>query len=205
MEEQRQRNEMEVREFQHGFQRLFEELDEEQLSTFKTMLHILATQTSHPMACLWEGMTAHALKVRFNICITCGVNHDHGFVPDETQQAPPPMRVLGLEDEELRREPKDPSPIPQGGQIYSDDDQPFDLTFGKQAFDAGLDESQLRLMQQYHLDSVHDEDTGKLLRFACTGIKGTRGPCGVTYPTLADRMLNEPEHCDGCFQRTKHG
>jgi hypothetical protein len=60
-------------------------------------------------------------------------------------------------------------------------------------------------MKEYHLDDVYDEETQQLLHFACTGIKGWNKPCGVTYPTIEDRMQKGHEECSGCFVRMMHG
>src|SRR6478735_3265732 len=84
MKRQHEIEHMRQDEFRHGFQRLFEELDETQLSSLKTMMHWIVASQSPLLAATWEGMAAHALKARFNICITCGVDHDkEAPVPEE--------------------------------------------------------------------------------------------------------------------------
>ena len=70
---------------------------------------------------------------------------------------------------------------------------------------APLTDEQRRLCVVYHLDDLREEGTNRLLGFVCTGIEGSRGPCGVTYPSIDDRMLRDPEHCSGCFSRAAHG
>jgi hypothetical protein len=68
-----------------------------------------------------------------------------------------------------------------------------------------FDNDTLALMELYHLDDLRDEETNALLGFICTGIEGMKEPCGMRYPTIADRMLHPPETCSGCFVRMANG
>jgi hypothetical protein len=174
-EEMRQahdRNQMALDEFRHSFQRLFDELDKDQLRTFATMLNLVVNATGSVLAASWEGMALQSLKTRYNVCIACGVNHD------EEVHVPPKAAEVGPE------------------QKAQEADIPLPLAFTEQDHEN---------MKKYHLDDVYDSDTKEFLYFVCTGIKGMKGPCGVTYPTIQDRMLNGPEHCSGCFARMSQG
>ena len=76
---QQERYEMQMDEFRHGHQRLFEELNEEQLTHLKTMMQIIAggdMETGRALAASWEGQASMALKMRFNICVAHGVDHE---------------------------------------------------------------------------------------------------------------------------------
>jgi hypothetical protein len=188
MQEAFERHRMSVEEFQHSFQRLFEELDEDQLKTIRTAFHALLDTTGSPLAGQWEGMVAWQLKTRFNICVTCGVDHDkelsdqnsHVNIPQEFLEVTPPEEV---------------APLVIDKRIAQD---------GLTIF-APLSTEQRSLADKYHLDDLRDQDTNELLGFYCTGINGMKGPCGMKYPSIEDRMLREPEHCSGCFQRMAQG
>lgn len=57
---------------------------------------------------------------------------------------------------------------------------------------------QHRLMAEYNLDDLRDEDTHELLGFVCLN-------CGMRYPSIEDRMLKPPDECSGCFRKAGHG
>lgn len=73
------RAELQMNEFRHSHQRLFEELNEDQLQALKNMLHYIVETNSPMLAATWEGSASAALKMRFNVCMTCNVNHDNEF------------------------------------------------------------------------------------------------------------------------------
>src|SRR3982751_2786680 len=102
MKEAQQRAEMSQQEFLHGFQRLFDELDEGQLKTLRQMLLIAPDfiESVHQ----WAGMIAMVLKMKHNICITCNRNHDEELLaPTKDNIIPYPednQPVLPIFDEE---------------------------------------------------------------------------------------------------------
>ena len=165
--------------FKHSTQRMFQELNLDNLKNLQAMLQVIQSRTGDPLVALWEGIIVTEMKYRFGICITCGVNHDEDLLgkQTETPAEEPPLSVDKLKVDE------EDTPLPSFG--ISDEDR--------------------SKMEEYHLDDVYDSDSGQFLYFKCTGIKGSRGPCGVTYPSIEDRTLNPPEHCSGCFQRMMHG
>jgi hypothetical protein len=57
---------------------------------------------------------------------------------------------------------------------------------------------QHRLMAEYNLDDLRDEDTHELLGFVCLN-------CGMRYQSIEDRMLKPPDECSGCFRKAGHG
>lgn len=164
-----ERHQMAIDDFRHGFQRLFSELDQDQLRTLRTMLHILSEQTPNLNASGWEGMISWELKARFNICVSCGVNHEEEFADPAASQ---------------KEEVTPDQPLP----IFKE-----------------VEMTEQELMKQYHLDDLRIEGTGELVGFACTGIYGAPGPCGMSYPSIQDRMLKDPEECSGCFRRMAQG
>lgn len=178
LQERYEKAEMFREEFRHAFQRLFEELNEDQLRTVHTMLRVLADAETPLIAAEWYGMSGWALKNRFNICVTCGINHDEEFdsnVPHTT--------------------------VTKNFPSESKSESPQHSTLS----DTSWTSEERELMEKYHLDDAYDEDTGKFLGFICTGIKGWDKPCGVRYPSIEDRMKREPESCSGCHQRMMHG
>lgn len=175
-----ERHLMALDEFRHSSQRLFDELDQDQLRTLQTMMHILVDTTGSTMASLWEGIVAATLKHKYNICITCGVNHE-----EETPM--PPSQPAG---EKPMNEEQEPSFVGYVIQPRHPDE---------------LDDYARKLMRTYHLDDVYDQDTGQFLHFRCTGINGFNQPCGMTHPTIKDRMLKSPEDCSGCYRRMAQG
>lgn len=177
MKEAEDRRQLEIQSFQHDFQTLFTELDEGQLRTMRTLLHLAGSQ-DNPSAWSWEAMVAWELRARFGVCVTCGKNHDKDFFEAESEEEP----VLNIAPESF------------------DDALPLDINMNPEISDGDR-----KVMELYHLDDLYEEETGRFLGFACTGIEGARGPCGVTYPSIADRIIKGPEDCSGCFQRIMHG
>lgn len=178
------RRQLEISAFQHDFQRLFDELPEDQLRTLRTMMQLATCEHGcNTPPTRWEAMIAWAMKVRFNVCVTCGVNHDtevHAPEPESDSHSTVSGEVLE-----------------QAAEVVNEAAAQQDLY--------GFTDEERALITKYHLDDIYEEGSGEFLYFACTGIDGMKGPCGVTYPTLADRMLKDPESCSGCFQRIMHG
>ena len=179
IKEQYEKAEMVREEFRHAFQRLFEELNEDQLRTLHTMLRIILEHDHPGIIGEWYGICGWALKTRFNICVTCGVNHDTEF----EENVPHTTVTRNYETADLH---------------VVGEDQPLPAFYE-------LTEEDIRNMEEYHLDDLREEGTNELLGFICTGIKGWDKPCGVRYPSIEDRMLRDPESCSGCHQRMMHG
>lgn len=204
MQQAAQRSEMQWDDFRHGVQRLFEELNADQLETLGSMMRYVAQHEQCVLAGVWEGQISWERKKRFNICATCGVDHEKeamaGLKSDPNQ---PPLFETGstdpLSDLEKARDtvgPRMPQPFLER-ERNSDGTIPF------------LPQERA-VMDEYHLDDQYEESGDdlhipKFVGFACTGIEGMRGPCGYVYPSLEDRMLKSPEDCPHCHQRMMHG
>lgn len=209
MKAHQERAEMSQESFLHGFQRLFQELDQEQLQTLRTMF-VMAPE--NPEAVMqWAGMVAMSLKVRFNICITCGVNHEEEILGKGTSD---PSKIPDLittdEGDAYFKYPDTGSNnllTPEDFQRALDEDGDAVIFTSDEPLPVfhELTETEKRFMTLYHLDDLRDEDTHALLGFVCTGINGMKEPCGMRYPSIEDRMLNEPEYCSGCHQKMAHG
>lgn len=187
---QQERHEMEVSAFQHDWQRLIEDLSEDQLRTLRTMMHICGSQ-QNPSAFTFEAAITWQLKAAHGICATCGVNHDnelHDEVKNEVDKLT--NEVDKLSSNPVPYELNYDVPFPEmspGGAHYV------------------VSEQDRIVMDEYHLDDVYDADSRDFLYFKCTGIKGSPGECGYQYATIADRVLKGPEECPGCYERIKHG
>lgn len=182
LEEQVQMTKLAWDEFRHGVQRLFEELPEDQLSILASMLnHLTHCEQPELLAASWGSYATWELKKRFNICASCGVNHDKEFQVEHPNPEP-----------ETSEDEKAAAFIPYEDRVKNDGT--IDFTSSERA-----------LMTKYHLDDAYDEDTKKFIGFMCTGIEGMRGACGIIYPSLDDRMIKEPEDCHGCHVRMMHG
>lgn len=179
------RRQMELDNFRHGYQRLFLELDRDQLQTLRDMLHALARTNNDPLAASWEGMAAMSLRLRFGVCTSCEVNHDEELqTPTKPPSTRPEPELVTTDTEAFFVRQEADTPLPIFGSITDEDRQ---------------------RMAEFHLDDVYEEGSGVLLYFACTGIKGTSSPCGMTYPSIEDRMKRPAEDCSGCFERMAHG
>lgn len=178
MQAQNERAEIAMESFRHNSQRLFEELDEVQLTTLRDMFHGISMSAESIMAAYYEGMASQLLKDKFNICQSCGVNHDK-------EDLTPSDLLLKQSTESIAW----PSP--------GSDEQPVLPLFEE------MSDGQKEMMAKYHLDDLRDDESGALLGFVCTGVTGK--PCGMTYPTIEDRMLKAPDDCPGCQVRAAHG
>lgn len=192
IKEAQHRQEIAQEDFRHGVQRMIEEMSEEYLSLWRTILgHISASEHDHevpiPMTNILYGQITWELKKRFNICASCGVDHSKEIAPEQTSTS---------EAEQVEEEVEE-TVIP-AGVVRIRGDGVYEWS------DEALAE-----MNRYHLDDLYkwnDEETwAEFQGFACTGIEGSHGPCGMTYISIADRKLREPEVCSGCFQRNMHG
>lgn len=207
MKRAHERHQMAVEEFKHSSQRMFEELGEEHLRSLKTMLHIIVDRTSDPIVAQWEGIVTTYLKVKYGICITCGVNHEH--------EAPRPA-VKPKQEEDPHFTCPD-----CGAKSYN----PHDIknkycgnchVFKGNGYEVHGTDLQTPLifpikvrkeMEEYHIDDAYEESSEGLRfkGFACTGIKGMKDGCGVIYPSIEDRKLKGPEECSGCHRRMAQG
>lgn len=177
MEEAERRNEIARQDFRHSVQRLFEsELSEDQLRILRAM--IFEVDHHDGLADQWIGMISMVLKLKHNICITCGVNHDDEF-------------------QEIQHDSKNALPKEALPKAKPDSEKRLEEFLSVDKHEA--------YMAEYHLEDVYDMDTRAFLHYRCTGIKGMKDGCGVTYPSLADRMKRKPEECSGCFQRMAQG
>lgn len=171
------RQDMAMDSYRHEVERMFEELSKEHLTTLRSMLHNLSGgHNGHPLAAYYEGQVATELKHRFNICPGCGVDHD---------------QQMQEEAERQQREGKD------------DPDQPalFDMPPTQAPFVnvfKDLTESDMKDMEEYHLDDLREDGTDKLLGFVCV-------KCGTSYSSIEDRKLKDPDDCSGCHAKSRWG
>jgi hypothetical protein len=183
------RNAMKVEDFRRGLSRLFDELDQDNLTTLAQLFHMLSgvpNEHMPQMVSYYEGMLTAKLQDRFNLCPNCGGNHDE--VPDDMLHGGDDTS----EDEVSSGEPVGEENLPR--QPHPDSVAPPVEVVHE------LHPDDLAKMEEYNLEDVRDEDTLKLLYFRCKG-------CGLNYQSIEDRMLKEPgvKGCDGCQQKAKWG
>lgn len=204
-----ERSEMLREEFRHSFQRLFEELDVDNLRTVTLMLKILSENAGTDSSTVvheWAGIAQMALKMRFNVCMTCGVNHEEEFANKLDEEGDPEEEGNYEPSDEKWFDSMDTVPVEplQGpsklSRLHERDIEDVPLPNFYE-----LTETDQELMELYHLDDLRIEGTNELIGFICTGINGMNQGCGMKYPSIEDRMKHEPEHCSGCFTRMGHG
>jgi predicted esterase YcpF (UPF0227 family) len=100
MEEAHARHEMMAEEYRHSTQRLWDELNEEQLVTMRNLMHNLAMGGS-PLGFYYEGQIAQAAYLRFNICPGCAVDHNKDLPQETVQQKPREWSEEELDQMEL--------------------------------------------------------------------------------------------------------
>lgn len=175
--------EMAADSYRHDATRFLTELSEDQLVTFRNMMHNLVFEESGKLAAYYEGMAGAFANLRFNICPSCGVNHDKeaaGFHSED--QSNLARETIGeYQDAASKQTDNAQSMLPS-----------FDLS-----------EEDLQHMKKYHLDDVRDADNHQIIAFRCTGVNNI--PCGMTYPSIEDRMLREPDECSGCQTKAMWG
>lgn len=63
--------------FKHDMYRLFSELEEDQLQSLRSLLHVCADPDGgHAYAEHFEGIAVGILHAKHGVCISCNVNHD---------------------------------------------------------------------------------------------------------------------------------
>jgi hypothetical protein len=176
---------MVVEDYHHGIARFLDSLNEEQLTAQKSLLHVVAANSkgsSRVIPAYYEGILIGILSAKYGICIGCENNHEK------------------LMAEQLQRESEqqDQPPVPMdGGDPFKPGQKTVDLHIGEGGM---LSDEQLANMEQYNLDDLRDEDTGRLMGFVCLG-------CGMQYPSIEDRMLKPADKggCSGCVQKEQWG
>ena len=169
-----------VEDYHHGTSRLIEGLSEEQLTYFKTLLHVIAANCDgegRAIPAYYEGIVDGVLSVKYNICMGCHKNHDQVMKEQMEREANPPPMDGG--------DPHAPAPLKA------------DLKIGEVGF---LSDVQLANMEEYNLDDLRSSDDNRLMGFVCLG-------CGLHYTSIEDRMLRPADKggCSGCVQKEQWG
>lgn len=210
----------------HDVNRLFDELDKEQLMALRILFRNFAEANDARIPSYYEGIAATSLKSRFNICTSCSVDHDAELL-DQTPS---------VDDELARYTVKDPTePVAQGPdwewpkedlaapgpklkgheqpslfenlpEVPVPKDEAAEKILYHEDNPLNLSDEDLENMQKYHLDDAWDEETMAFKGFICTGTGGKFAqPCGLIYVSIKDRMLKAPEDCHGCNSRGAWG
>lgn len=134
LQQQIEQRHMELESFRHDIQRLFEELNQDHLLTLRHLLNHISLSEKAIFPAYLEGIAAATLKYRFNVCASCGVNHEEELLkenashPDVADDEPLPTQLSLWEDEQaaLSMDKFNVEPIPDSdavkcrncGQVY---------------------------------------------------------------------------------------
>jgi hypothetical protein len=135
-----QRQQMATEDFQHQVASFFDDMGEEQLVTFKHMMHhvfILSSATGDSIAAYWEGVVTGLLHVKYGVCLGCGENHD---------------RLM--HDAGLRHTPDDEGPDVSAVAVAA-------------GWPGPLSAEQHKQMADWELDDLREDGTNVLLGFVC--------------------------------------
>lgn len=171
----------------HDIQRLFIELDADQLNTLRSLLRYMSEDTSARLASYYEGVASQTLVLKFGVCGGCGRVHDEILPPEEEAAS-----II----EELNRIKKKEAEESLGDQAEATEPETADEI--RAGWSNELTDADRLNMIQYNLDDLRDIDTNELLGFICKG-------CGLKYQSIQDRMLRAPDACHGCFLKSAHG
>lgn len=175
----------------HEIKRMLSELKEDQLRSLVSLFELFSHEEHGPLAAAYfHGQASVLLEVKFNVCVACGESPcvaDHGLenlLPNSkgTEESDPSQVIPPMASREALNPLPDLDPLRVG--------------------ESGmLTDTQLGLMNEYHLDDIRDNVTNKLLGFICLGCKSSR------YPSIEDRMMKPPgeENCPGCVHKQKWG
>lgn len=73
-EEQWKHMQLAEQSYLHDMYRIFDELNEDQMTAFKRLMHAVTHQGTD-LAEHLEGIATGILYTKFNVCMTCGINH----------------------------------------------------------------------------------------------------------------------------------
>ena len=170
---------MALESYKHDVQRMFEELDKDNLVTLRRMLNHLAADETHRLAAYYEGIVVATISYKHKVCGGCGQDHnaDIADIADIAEK---------LKDKRTT--------------VIEVKDDPPNL-FNVPSEENGLSEltiEQFKLMTEYNLDDLRDIETLKLLGFVCKN-------CSLRYESIEDRMLRPVDGCHGCHVKSAHG
>jgi hypothetical protein len=169
---------MEAEDAVHRRQEFLDGLDEEQLLALRSLLAVLASDST--IATYLLGTTSAMLRLRFGLC-GCGSKHDST------------AHVRGLEDVQLPPDPPDDGPTYDSAELIS----------GELVRDADKNRTwreniPLSLLAAYSLE-IHTPVEG-IQSLVCSG-------CGIVQVSLEDRLSRAPgvKGCSTCQQQAKWG
>jgi hypothetical protein len=164
--------------YRHDLQRMFEEISKDHLITLRQMVGFIAASDKTGYASYVEGVAATTLHYRFNVCGTCGVNHEEELLADQNQPADQQKSLFEQEQSAVNDAKV---------QILLDE---YGLKF---ACPCG----RFSCTEADHLNLPRNYGTNKVI---CIN-------CGMVYPNLEDRIMKPAgkEGCEGCINKEKWG
>jgi hypothetical protein len=163
----------------HDTERFFDEASKETLQVVRRLLS--ASTEDAASSGYYLGRIGAELKRRFGLCPACGSDHDNPFASGEEVEAEDDGTVQPA--------------------LFNLDGSATEEAKPQRAVDPDLAEAEIiETFMQYRLkpDSADSEPLTLDTPGTCTG-------CGISYISLRDRMLRQPDDCSGCHQKSAHG
>lgn len=179
----------------HMVERFVNDMDSENLTAFMHLLSMIyhSGDSEHDLM-YWIGRVETTLQLKFNLCPACGKDHD---LEASEQLAAAADEIK--EEQAMSTNPDVPmSPIESAE--TADELTRFDRELHLQPQYEGykwLPQVEA-LMIEYRIDDAYEEVSKIFVGFNCVD-------CGISYPTIADRMLKPANECHGCFQKAANG
>lgn len=172
------RAEMSADATRHDVLRFFDELDPEQLKTFRMLIHHCASDESGRYASHLEGLISGVLQYKHGLCMGCGKKHDD------------PSELIKNEGLPNTVEKDDP-------QLVADGTKQLELFAQEKAV------ADLQAMEKWGVRPPVEgevEASPEEKPVICIG-------CGALYQSLEDRMRRSPgiDGCYGCQHKSAHG
>lgn len=86
MRKRMEEHQLQVEDYYHSVQHLFDELNKDQLHTLRWILHNVSADETGKLASYYEGQVANMLQVKYSVCPGCGKDHTEELL--EQQAAP---------------------------------------------------------------------------------------------------------------------
>jgi len=178
MQREHDRRIMEMQDYRHSVHSFFAELSVEQMTLMRRLLSDLGNDDSGKLCNYFEGVTVGILESKFNVCPSCGVNHDMEF-----------LESLNKDDDALDVDEPEPA---ETSEMDFKSEEPTKPEKSLKELQAAAEARRQSKLDEYNLSR------GLGSQVICKN-------CSMIYPSLKDRMLREPDQCPGCEQKSKWG
>jgi hypothetical protein len=191
IEEARDRQNMENKDWQLRTREFLDSLSIEHLLTFRDLMHMAGADESGRYSSYYEGWITSILHYKFQVCTSCGKDHaDEDLkaltvVPEpepESQEIPGQEELLSRQD--VIDLDKMTAPVP-AELLY--------MRLTPEAYDAKMEEYRVRTPMAGEVQ-MEDGEAPVICK-----------DCGSLYQSLDDRIVKAPDDCWGCIEKAKWG